>query len=328
MWKAVRRFWLVMSQNQEQLTATTMPDGAENSSEVGEEKTASRMKQIGEKDRRDGEGDDTHEGVALAKPASEESNVQKTVPSITASPIQVDKIEVDGDEIPDLELMRVAEALIFASENPVSPQKIGEIYASVSGEAIPDENIILTVIDRLNEHFERTGRSIRIQHWAGGYKMATDASVAPYLREYFQRTSTNKLSRTLLETLAIIAYRQPVTKPEVDFIRGVDSDYGIRRLLEYGLVDVIGRSESLGRPLIYGTTKTFLEQFGINDLEALPTLSEIEELLDDPAFKKEKASLLELDHKTVHEQEEPGTGIMDESIDSDNGQSIQEGDKA
>jgi segregation and condensation protein B len=98
-----------------------------------------------------------------------------------------------------------------------------------------------------------------------------------------------------METLAVIAYRQPVTRPEVDFIRGVNSDYAIRKLLEMGLADVEGRADSLGRPLLYGTTSLFLEQFGLNSLDDLPTLREVEELLDDPAFDEERAKLLQLD---------------------------------
>lgn len=222
------------------------------------------------------------------------------------------------------ELMRVAEALIFASQDPVAPQRIGEIYASVTGETIPDQKIVTAAIEHLNDHYYRYGQSLRVQQWAGGYKMATDASVAPYLRAFFQRTSTKKLSRSLLETLAVIAYKQPVTKPEVDFIRGVDSDYGIRRLLEYGFIDVMGRSESLGRPLLYRTTPAFLEQFGINDLDALPTLREIEEILDDPDFQSENASLLKLDEHETLKKSISGTGHVETSIESDNGKPVDE----
>jgi segregation and condensation protein B len=103
------------------------------------------------------------------------------------------------------------------------------------------------------------------------------------------------LSRSLMETLAVVAYKQPVTRPEVDFVRGVNSDYAIRKLMEMNLVDVRGRADSLGRPLLYGTTNRFLEQFGLMDLDDLPTLREVEELLDDPSFDEERAKLLKLD---------------------------------
>jgi segregation and condensation protein B len=97
-----------------------------------------------------------------------------------------------------------------------------------------------------------------------------------------------------METLAILTYKQPASKPEIDYVRGVDSDYALRRLLDVGLVDVVGRSDSVGRPLLYGTTARFLEEFGLSALDDLPNLREIEELLDDPAFNKERARLLML----------------------------------
>ena len=95
-----------------------------------------------------------------------------------------------------------------------------------------------------------------------------------------------------MESLAILAYRQPVSRSELEFVRGVDCDYAIRKLLEFGLIDVVGRSERVGRPLLYGTTERFLELFGLHTLDELPNLRELESILDDPAFQKEKAKLL------------------------------------
>jgi segregation and condensation protein B len=125
--------------------------------------------------------------------------------------------------------------------------------------------------------------------------MATRSPLSPFVKTLFVGEQETSLSRSLMETLAVVAYRQPVTRPEVDFIRGVNSDYAIRKLLEMDLVDVEGRADSLGRPLLYGTTDLFLEQFGLQDLDELPTLREVEELLDDPAFDEERAKLLQLD---------------------------------
>jgi len=125
--------------------------------------------------------------------------------------------------------------------------------------------------------------------------MATSSTLSPFVKTLFVGEQEKSLSRSLMETLAVIAYRQPVTRPEVDFIRGVNSDYAIGKLLEMELVDVEGRADSLGRPLLYGTTSLFLEQFGLKSLDDLPTLREVEELLDDPAFDEERAKLLRLD---------------------------------
>ena len=188
----------------------------------------------------------------------------------------------------------MAEALIFAADVPVKAKEIADVYSEVTGEDRPNEDQIRDAIGRLNEAYEESDRTFRIEAWAEGYRMATVSSVAPFLKSYFTHEQEQRLSRSLMETLSIIAYKQPVTKPEIDFVRGVDSGYAVNRLLEKGMIDVVGRSESLGRPLLYGTTQFFLDQFGLNDLDALPGLREIEEILDDPAFNRERAQLLEL----------------------------------
>jgi segregation and condensation protein B len=191
-------------------------------------------------------------------------------------------------------LQRVVEALVFAADSPVEPEEIAEIYSRVTGEERPSHAHIREAVDRLNGTYEETERTFRIEFWAEGFRMATVASVAPFLKSYFNREQEQRLSRSLMETLSIVAYKQPVTKPEIDFVRGVDSGYAVHKLLEKGMVDVVGRSDSLGRPLLYGTTHFFLEQFGLSSMDDLPDLREIEEILDDPAFNRERAQLLRL----------------------------------
>ncbi len=193
-------------------------------------------------------------------------------------------------------LQRAVEALVFAADVPVSANDVADVYAEVTGQDRPTEQQIIAAIDRLNRIYEQSGRIFRIEAWSGGYRMATDKSVAPFLKCYFNREQEQRISRSLMETLSIIAYRQPVTKPEIDFVRGVDSGYAVHKLMEKGMVDVVGRSDSLGRPLLYGTTSFFLEQFGLNSIEDLPDLREIEEILNDPAFNKERAQLLRLQY--------------------------------
>jgi len=126
------------------------------------------------------------------------------------------------------------------------------------------------------------------------------ASVSPLLQYYKQQEV--KLSQTLLETLAIIAYRQPITKPEIDHIRGVNSDYAIRRLQELELIEIKGRSDTVGRPLLYGTTRRFLEHFGLNSLNDLPELPELQQLLENPEIQREHLRLL---YPLEPEQDEP-----------------------
>ncbi|MEX0821653.1 MAG: SMC-Scp complex subunit ScpB [Rhodothermales bacterium] len=191
-------------------------------------------------------------------------------------------------------LQRATEALVFAADTPVPAGEIADVYADVTGEERPSDRQVADAVERLNETYEEADRVFRIELWAEGYRMATVPGVAPFLKLYFSREQDQRLSRSLMETLAIVAYRQPVTKPEIDFVRGVDSGYAVNKLLEKGLIDVVGRSDSLGRPLIYGTTSFFLEQFGLKNVDELPDLREIEDILDDPAFNRERAELLQL----------------------------------
>ena len=219
-------------------------------------------------------------------------------------------------------LEQVVEALVFAAEHPITGTRVGEIYGEVTGQDRPSESEVEHAVLTLNERYSEQDRPLRIEGWSGGYRMATIPEVAPYLKELFREQKRRRLSRSLLETLAILAYRQPVTKPELEFVRGVDCDYAVRRLLELGIVDVMGRSESVGRPLLYGTTARFLELFGLNALGDLPNLREIETILDDPAFHRERALLLMKkglsDAKPDPEQpiEKPG--------EADNGQTTDE----
>lgn len=199
-------------------------------------------------------------------------------------------------------LIPIVESLIFAAEEPVSVSRLIEVSSEISGTRPVKKKEVAKAIEFLNEEYAKTGRSFSINEWAGGFRMASLAEYAPFIRKLLQ-TSKRKLSRSLVETLAILSYRQPATKPEIDHIRGVDSDYALRRLLELELIEFIGRRDSPGRPLLYGTTDLFLEKFGLPDLRALPNLREVEELLADPDFDKERAQLLMTEVFTI-----PGTG--------------------
>lgn len=184
------------------------------------------------------------------------------------------------------------ESLIFASDEPISIGEIARAWSESMGMDAPDEATIRASVDRINAELDGAERPYRIEEWGGGFRFATRKEVAPFLRALFVTDRQRKLSRTLMETLAIMAYRQPVSRSEIEFIRGVDCDYALRKLLEYGLIDVVGRSERVGRPLLYGTTPRFLELFGMSAIDDLPNLRELESILDDPAFQKEKARLL------------------------------------
>lgn len=216
----------------------------------------------------------------------------------TDAPFEPSEATEDGTTAsPDHTLDEATEAIIFAADEPVAPDRIAEIVADVTGRPLPSDEEVAAAVERLNDTYDDGGRALRIKSWAGGYRMVTRSSLSPFVKTYYVEEQETSLSRSLMETLAVIAYRQPVTRPEVDFVRGVNSDYAIRKLLEMDLVNVEGRADSVGRPLLYGTTDRFLEQFGLDDLEDLPTLREVEDLLDDPAFDDERAKLLQLDRE-------------------------------
>lgn len=203
--------------------------------------------------------------------------------------------DLGSDIAPDglqAELMRMAEAAIFAAEEPVTLEDLADIYARVTGLEPPALPAIGAAIDALNRQYEAHGHALRVRAWGGGFRLSTIHEVAPYLKALLHEDRQRRLSRSLMETLAILAYRQPATKPELDFVRGVDCDYAIRKLLELGLADVVGRSEAVGRPLLYGTTPKFLEAFGLDALDSLPNLREVEDMLADPQFNRERARLL------------------------------------
>jgi segregation and condensation protein B len=212
----------------------------------------------------------------------------------------------------DHSLEEATEAIIFSADEPVEPDRIAEIVGEVTGRSELTPEDVEAAVNRLNKEYRESDRALQIKEWAGGYRMVTRSALSPFVKTLFIGEQETSLSRSLMETLAVIAYRQPVTRPEVDFIRGVNSDYAIRKLLEMGLADVEGRADSLGRPLLYGTTSLFLEQFGLASLGDLPTLREVEELLDDPAFDEERAKLLQLDA-----EEDISVDLPDELADSE-----------
>lgn len=174
-------------------------------------------------------------------------------------------------------LTLVIEGILFAAGRLVAADEIRETIRAVTGvDSVPDDELA-NAVEELNDRYEEQGSAVRIHEWADGYRMATVPALASYLREFFHE-GPRKLTRSLMETLSIVAYRQPVSKPEIDNVRGVDSNYALRRLMELGFVSMAGRSDAVGRPLVFTTTVRFLEEFGIRSLEDLPQLREAEEL--------------------------------------------------
>ena len=195
---------------------------------------------------------------------------------------------VDGSR-----LSSVIEALIFASDEPISADRLRAIIIEHEELIEINEDTVQQFIDKLNERYDEIGLSFRIGKVAGGYTFITQKKYHYWLSVFQHQNAYRKLSQSATETLAIIAYRQPITKPEVDQIRGVDSAYIIRQLMEKALIEVFGRSDSPGKPLLYRTTKVFLKHFGLNDVSELPKPREIEEILKDDDMAEHRQLLLE-----------------------------------
>ncbi|MEE9161449.1 MAG: SMC-Scp complex subunit ScpB [Candidatus Neomarinimicrobiota bacterium] len=170
------------------------------------------------------------------------------------------------------ELLQIAEALLTASPEPLTQVKFNQSLER-------DDVRLSDVVTALKQLFHEQQRPVDIMPLAGGYQLVTRAEYQPYLRRLLRRAGPISLSRAALETLAVVAYRQPVTRAELDQVRGVNCESVLRTLLEKTLVTVRGRDEGVGRPLLYGTTKGFLQAFGLNNLSDLPRLREVEEIM-------------------------------------------------
>lgn len=170
------------------------------------------------------------------------------------------------------------EALIFASDHPVKIEKIVELLND-EFEANLGKREIRAVIGEMSGSYEVIERGFFLAEVAGGYQFRTKTEFATIIQKLKARRPP-RFGRAAMEVLAIIAYRQPITRVEVEELRGVDSGGVIRSLLDKGLIRILGRKEVPGKPMIYGTTKEFLELFGLRDLSQLPTLKEFVELED------------------------------------------------
>lgn len=172
-----------------------------------------------------------------------------------------------------MEAAQIVEALLFASDAPLTAADIARVDESL------DEDIVDQAIQALRVEYDRTGRAVQIYEIAGGYQLLTRPEYAPYLERFGTVPQSSRLSAAALEVLAIIAYRQPIGRAEIEEIRGVGSSGVLRTLQDRGLIDAVGRSEGLGRPLLYGTTDRFLEHFGFRSLEDLPRPDELPVIL-------------------------------------------------
>lgn len=170
------------------------------------------------------------------------------------------------------DVKKAIECIVFVSDQPVSVDKLQQVFAELERAEIKK------CLKELTEDWKTLGRGVILEEVAGGYQFRTDPAYSEYITNFNKRIKKFRLSRAALEVLAIIAYKQPVTRVEVESIRGVDSSGVINALLERRILEIKGRKEVIGKPFLYGTTGEFLEVFGLKSLTDLPTLKEIDEI--------------------------------------------------
>lgn len=230
-----------------------------------------------------------------------------------------DNIDESGDIVDDSESaagnvdeLRILEALLFASDEVMTPARLKVLVPGA-----PDARRLRKMVRELNEQLSREGHPFEIVDAGGGYQFRTIPYYHPWVRKLYKERAAKKLSLQALECLAIIAYRQPLSKAEVEAIRGVLSDGAMKTLLEKKLIDICGRSEKPGRPLLYGTTNDFLRYFGVNKITDLPRIEEFEALA---RAKMEELAIEELGEEQSQMQnlgQDGGDGVDVDGNDGD-----------
>ncbi len=207
----------------------------------------------------------------------------------------------------------IIEAILFGSDSELSLKQIKEILETfkinLKSEAIEKQ------IEELNEGYIINHSSFEIIKIAGGYQFATRKEFAPYVGKLYAETQRKKLSQSALETLSVIAYKQPVTRNEIEFVRGVNVDYIVNSLLERELISIVGRANTPGRPILYGTTKNFLRVIGLNSLEDLPKLREINDILKTERIEGITEADIDL-FNSMNESEAASELLMPESFEN------------
>ena len=168
-------------------------------------------------------------------------------------------------------LKSIVESLLFVAEGPLTPQRLAEVIEGA------DKSEIIAALEQIRTDLESNRRGVRLVEVAGGYQLRTPKENADWVKKFLGGRPA-RMGRATLETLAIVAYRQPVTKAEIEAIRGVDVDGVVNTLMERSLIRAVGRKDVPGRPFLFGTTPEFLQLFNLKDLSELPTLKELDEI--------------------------------------------------
>jgi segregation and condensation protein B len=198
------------------------------------------------------------------------------------------------------------EALIFATDGPINREEIRQCLEAVFETEVPDDDIE-KAIEILKEKYSAADFAFEVSEIAGGLSFLSKGAFYNTIATHLRLTTRKRLSQAAMETLSIIAYKQPVTKTEMENIRGVSCDYSVQKLLEKELVTILGRSDGPGKPLLYGTSEKFMDYFGIHSLEDLPKLKDFKEpenTIGEQAPIEETTTVTETEQKTIQEDEE------------------------
>jgi segregation and condensation protein B len=213
------------------------------------------------------------------------------------------------------EIKEILCALLFATREPLTPRQMVNVFKRTAEtyEGVEATFIEITLkdvedaLDELRAELHESKLGLEIAEVAGGFRLRNTKRVGPWLRELLEKGKASKLSKPALETLSIIAYRQPVQRSEIESVRGVAADSIVRNLLEMGLVKVVGRSDLPGKPWLYGTTQAFLEHFGLNSLDELPGMAEMRRNLEQRELAlKEKEAQRKAEEEGDATEEEAG----------------------
>lgn len=235
----------------------------------------------------DGSGAETAAPAAADPTAPSDDEAAGELEAVESDDASTQPTVGEGREAPE-RLKSIIESLLFASDKPLPLRRLVELTGESMGENIA------AAVEALRADY--ADRGVVLHEVAGGFQFRTNPMNAHWVRQLLAGRPV-RLSRAQLEALAIVAYRQPITRPEIDEIRGVDSGGTIKGLLDRGLIRVLGKKEEPGRPMLYGTTKDFLEFFNLKDLKDLPTLREFYELNEESIAK-----MRELDEQRMAEQ--------------------------
>jgi segregation and condensation protein B len=201
----------------------------------------------------------------VAEPSEGGEALEPLGPESADGPVEATEADSAPGDVAESPIdLAVLEALLFSTHSPLTSGRLAELMELKSTKPLRK------AIKALNDHYEQAQRSFRIEQVAGGYQLLTLPQYGEYLNRLYRREVDSKLTKAALETLAIIAYKQPILRAELEAIRGVACGETVRSLMEKHLVKIAGRAEEPGRPILYGTTKRFLELFGLNSLKDLP----------------------------------------------------------